>query len=66
MEKMSQTPPRDAKLETLKPEIEHEGTIWKHPYMVYIVLTVVLFIFLLVIAWMAYSGGWIPNKGTLS
>lgn len=51
---------------TLRPEEEHVGSIWKHPYMIYIVLTVVLFILLLVIAWIAYSGGWIPSRGSNS
>ena len=50
---------------TLKPELEHEGSIWKHPYMLYIVLTVILFILLLVIGWLAYSSGWIPSRGAV-
>lgn len=44
-------------------EPEHEGSIWKHPYMIYIVLTAVLFSGLLFIGWLAYENGWIPDRG---
>ena len=46
----------------LKREEEHEGPIWKHPYMLYIVLTVCLFALLLFIAWIAWSNDWIPHR----
>jgi|GEM_PF-1262448 len=42
-------------------EPEWTGSIWKHPYMLYILLTSVLFLFLLLIAWLGWSQGWIPN-----
>jgi hypothetical protein len=47
----------------LKPEQEHEGPLWKHPYLAYILLTLVLFIFLLIIGWLALDQGWIPSRG---
>ncbi len=50
---------------TLKHEEEHTGSIWKHPYMIYVILTAILFIFLLGISWLALSNGWIPNRGTV-
>ena len=50
----------------LNPEKEHHGSIWMHPYMLYIVLTIVLFIFLLFMGWVAFTNGWIPNRGTTS
>jgi hypothetical protein len=43
-------------------EPEHTGSIWKHPYLVYIVLTVVLFAGLLVAAWLAQTNDWIPKR----
>jgi hypothetical protein len=43
-------------------EPEHKGSIWKHPYLVYILLTVVLFVGLLVAAWLAQSNDWIPKR----
>ena len=44
-------------------EPEHAGSIWTHPYMVYIYLTVVIFGFLLGVGWMALENGWIPKRG---
>jgi len=45
-----------------KPEKEHEGSIWKHPYMIYVVLTMALFVVLVIAAWLALSNGWIPQR----
>ncbi|MGK5085265.1 hypothetical protein WDW37_18415 [Bdellovibrionota bacterium FG-1] len=45
-------------------EPEWTGSMWKHPYMLYILLTVVRFAFLLVMGWLAWTQGWIPNRGT--
>jgi hypothetical protein len=42
---------------------EHEGSIWKHPYLIYILLTIVLFFILLGIGWLAWTQGWIPSRG---
>ncbi|MGZ3708231.1 MAG: hypothetical protein ACXWPM_05355 [Bdellovibrionota bacterium] len=44
-------------------EEEHQGSIWKHPYMIYVLLTVVLFLLLLLAAYLAITNGWIPNRG---
>jgi hypothetical protein len=44
-------------------EPEWEGSVWKHPYMIYILLTVVLFAFLLGMGWLALTQGWIPDRG---
>ena len=46
-----------------KMEPEHQGSVWSHPYMLYVVLTAVIFIFLLVMGWLALSNGWIPSRG---
>ncbi len=51
-------------MEVLKPEREHQGPIWKHPYVLYLILTVVLFIGLLLIGWLALNNDWIPSRGT--
>ncbi|MBI2712316.1 MAG: hypothetical protein HYX41_05585 [Bdellovibrio sp.] len=68
MEKMSQNQLKsgqsDSPKNDIRPEEEHTGSIWSHPYMVYIVLTVVLFVGLLIIGWFAYSGGWIPSRSS--
>ncbi len=44
------------------PEKEHSGTIWKHPYMIYIVLTFLLFGLLVGIAGLAMWNDWIPHR----
>jgi hypothetical protein len=44
------------------PEREHEGSIWKHPYLVYVVLTVLLFGFLLVAGYVALRSGILPKR----
>jgi hypothetical protein len=46
----------------LSSEPEHQGSIWKHPYLVYILLTVVLFCGLLAAAWLAQMNDWIPKR----
>lgn len=45
-----------------KHEEEHQGPIWKHPYLVYVLLTGFLFAFLLVAGWLALKNGWIPTR----
>ena len=49
------------KMKILKGEEEHKGSIWKHPYMLYVVLTVVLFVVSVVAARLALKNGWLPN-----
>ncbi len=44
-------------------EAEHRGSIFKHPYMIYILLTVLLFTFLIIMTLIAKSQGWIPDRG---
>ena len=44
------------------PEPEWEGSIWKHPYMAYIVLTLVLFAFIMGMGWLAWTQGWTPER----
>ncbi|MFZ9595325.1 MAG: hypothetical protein ACO3A2_04530 [Bdellovibrionia bacterium] len=44
-------------------EKEHTGSIWTHPYMIYVLLTLVLFLFLLFAGWLAWSEGWLPHPG---
>jgi hypothetical protein len=43
-------------------EPEHEGPIWKHPYFLYVILTAILFGFLLIAAFLALKNGWLPNS----
>ena len=44
-------------------EMEHSGSIWTHPYMAYIWATMVLFLLLVFLGWLAWTNGWIPNRG---
>ena len=44
-------------------EPEYEGSAWKNPYILYILLTIALFLFLVVMGWIAWTHGWIPNRG---
>lgn len=53
------------KKQKLKTELETHTTIWKHPYFVYILLTTALFLFLLLISWIAWTNGWIPDRGKM-
>ena len=46
----------------LKPEQEHVGSIWKHPYMIYVLLTLVLFLGLVLIAYFALRNDLIPQR----
>lgn len=48
--------------EDLKHEPEWSGPWWKHPYMMYVWLTIVLFAFLGIAAWLAQTQGWIPER----
>jgi len=43
-------------------ENEFDGPIWKHPYMIYVMLTGVLFAALLLAAWLAYTNDWLPHR----
>lgn len=43
-------------------EPEHTGPIWKHPYFAYILLTVVLFLFLILAASLALQNDWLPKR----
>ena len=47
---------------TFKTEQEHQGPFWKHPYFLYVMFTTVLFLFLILMAWLAWEYGWIPNR----
>lgn len=47
----------------LKTEPEHKGSIWKHPYLVYVLLTMFLFGFLVLMAVLAWKYQWIPSRG---
>jgi hypothetical protein len=48
----------------MKPhEPEHQGPIWKHPYLIYVVLTAVLFAILVGLGYVAYRNGAIPDRG---
>ncbi len=40
-----------------------EGLGAKHPYLIYLGLTVVLFGFLILMAYLALSNGWLPDRG---
>lgn len=46
----------------LKPEQEHVGSIWNHPYLIYVLITFLLFLFLVFVGWLALEEGWIPTR----
>lgn len=58
----SQRPLRPHEVQRQK-EKEFAGPAWKHPYMIYVWLTVVLFLFLLVMGYLAKQNDWIPDRG---
>ena len=43
-------------------EPEWTGPIWKHPYFLYVWITLGLFGFLLIMGYLALSEGWIPSR----
>ena len=47
----------------LKREPDWKGSGWKHPYVIYILMTLVLFAFLVFMGWLAFENGWIPDRG---
>lgn len=48
----------------LKTEPEFTGPAWKNPYVLYILLTLGLFLFLVLMGYLAWTNGWIPNRGS--
>lgn len=46
----------------VKYEPEFTGSGWKNPYVIYIVLTMVLFGFLILMGYLAWTNGWITNR----
>lgn len=49
-------------MEKREREPEFEGPLWKHPYFLYVILTLVLFGFLVIAASLALKNGWLPNS----
>jgi hypothetical protein len=49
-------------MKVLKGEEEHKGSIWKHPYLLYVVITMALFAVLVIAARLALKNGWLPNS----
>lgn len=54
--------PKNLKSGQAPKELEYGGPLWKHPYMLYVILTLLLFIFLLLMGWMALKNDWIPKR----
>lgn len=48
--------------EELEREPEYRGPVWKHPYMIYVALTAALFLFLVILGWIALTNNWIPAR----
>lgn len=44
---------------------QYKGPWWKHPYFVYMGLTVVLFGLLMFVGWLAWINDWIPQRGSI-
>jgi prolipoprotein diacylglyceryltransferase len=47
-------------------EEEWTGPIWRHPYFLYVIMTTLLFLFLIVMGWLATQCDWIPNRGPIA
>jgi hypothetical protein len=45
-----------------KYEPEFTGSGWKNPYVIYIVLTLALFGFLVLMGYLAWTNGWITQR----
>jgi hypothetical protein len=62
----SELPPTPQTPATAKPEVQHEaqftGSGWKNPYVVYVILNAGLFLFLLLMAYLAWNNDWIPHR----
>ena len=43
-------------------EAEFTGSGWKNPYVLYIILTTVLFLFLVLMGYLALQNDWIPHR----
>jgi len=43
-------------------EAEFSGPLWKHPYFLYILITIVLFGLLVLLAWLAVENDWVPKR----
>jgi hypothetical protein len=43
------------------PEREFQGAIWKHPYFMYIWISMIPFFLLLILGWLALKYHWLPN-----
>jgi hypothetical protein len=54
----------DSEKTHVKYEPEFTGSGWKNPYVLYIALTLLLFGFLVFMGYLAWTNGWIPNRGT--
>jgi len=50
------------------PKYEPQFTVpgWKNPYVIYIALTLLLFLFLVLLGYVAWTQGWIPSRGAVS
>jgi len=44
-------------------QIKNDDPTWNHPYLIYILLTGALFLFLLGIGYLALDQGWVPHRG---
>lgn len=54
---------QDIAEQDLSPEPEHRGSMWTHPYVLYLILTLLLFLLLLLASWYVWSSGLVPNRG---
>lgn len=64
MKSASPSPEREKPFPEREPE--YSGSIWKHPYVLYIMITVPLFLLLILMAWLAVKNGWLPDRGTMN
>ena len=46
----------------LKKQEKQPGSVWTHPYILYVLLTIVLFSFILLMGWLALSNDWLSVR----
>jgi len=61
MQKEKDKPNNDA-TNQLRFEKEWNGPTWRHPYVIYIILTIALFATLVTVALIMKSAGWVPTR----
>ncbi len=63
MSQLDSTPEKKAEKE-VQHEAQFTGSGWKNPYVLYILLTTALFLFLILMGAIALDQGWVPSRSS--